>query len=82
MNTKITLLLSVACLLLMGCAQEGLPQEEQLNARCNSQAKNLTDYAECRCKGLTGAKSYNDKMDACMTNKNLYAKGYTGPEEP
>ena len=62
---------------LSGCGSSVDP-ETALIDHCNSKSSNLADYAKCRCLRITGSKSYDEEMDRCMTNKEVYAKGWKG----
>lgn len=47
-------------------------------AACNKKSSTLQGYSECRCRQITGAKSWTKEMDDCMTNPKVYAEGFAG----
>lgn len=78
--TRSILLFICSILFLVSCGQGDSASSGGSNqfSLCNKKAKNLADYGQCRCRQITGAKSYNQEMDDCMVNPKMYAEGYEG----
>ena len=75
-----TMMLCLCCtLLLVSCGQSDAGSSSSNKfSLCNKKSNNLADYAQCRCRQITGAKSYTKDMDDCMVNPKVYAEGYEG----
>ncbi len=74
-----TLLIILSCLAIVGCKPgRAKTQDEAIASKCNKKPNTLAQYAMCRCRMLTRSKTYTPELDACLTNKERYAKGWIG----
>jgi len=81
MRASTPMLLACCLALLLGCeAQEesggGIGNEYTY---CNEKAGgDLSVYARCRCRQLTGTASEKKEMDVCINRPKMYARGFDG----
>ncbi len=72
--------LLIACMpFLLSCGQQDGSGSGDKFSYCNKKAGgNLTEYANCRCRQITGDKSWTQAMDDCNASPKVYAEGFEG----
>lgn len=75
---KIIFLGSILLLVACSSGDDSSTSSNNKFAYCNSRSNNLSEYAECRCRQITGAKSWTKEMDDCSVDPKVYAEGYEG----